>query len=172
MKTLKGQDPDIPQDGDKIICVKNYWDTVGSEGNSLVNGSIGTISNSFQTYFQLPPYMGGLKIDILNYTFNAEDGNIYSGLDCDYKQIINGEESYPPEIKYSLLKNKKLKHLIPYSFEYGYAITVNKSQGSEWDKVLVIEEKVFPRPAAQRIKWLYTAATRASKKLVIIQKEM
>lgn len=171
VKTLLGRDPELPQDGDRVICTRNYWDSIGSNGNALVNGCIGTISKSFDTYFQLPLSFGGSKIDILNCTFEAEDGNIYSNLDCSKKQILTGEESLPSNIKYRLLKNKKLNHLIPYEFEYGYAITTHKSQGSEWDKVLVIEEKAFPRVSTERIKWLYTAATRASKKLVIIQKE-
>ena len=32
------------------------------------------------------------------------------------------------------------KDKIPNQFTYGYAITCHKSQGSEWDNVLVIEE--------------------------------
>ena len=42
-----------------------------------------------------------------------------------------------------MMKNKRTQHLLPYDFTYGYAITGHKSQGSEWDKVLVIEER-FP----------------------------
>lgn len=171
MKELEGKNPDIPQDGDKVICTRNYWDIVGSKGNALVNGSIGTISRSFQTYFNLPFYMNMPKIDILHCDFKSEDGNEYCDLDCGYSQMITGEDPIPTDIRYRLLKNKKLNHLIPYEFEYGYAITAHKSQGSEWDKVLVIEEKSFPRATKEKIKWLYTAITRASKKLVIIQKE-
>ena len=57
---------------------------------------------------------------------------------------------------------------MPREFEYGYAITCHKAQGSEWDKVLVIEEN-FPWNKEEHIRWLYTAATRSSEKLVIVQ---
>jgi len=58
-------------------------------------------------------------------------------------------------------------NLIPKNMYYGYAITTWKSQGSEWDKVLLICEK-FPFDKNERRKFLYTAVTRASSKLVII----
>ena len=57
---------------------------------------------------------------------------------------------------------------IPKEFTYGYAITYWKSQGSEWDKVLVIEEK-FPYDKETHKKALYTACTRAVEKLVWVR---
>ena len=64
--------------------------------------------------------------------------------------------------------NKKTAGLVPMEFTYGYAITTHKSQGSEWDKVLVIEEK-FPYDKEEHARWLYTAVTRASSRLVLIR---
>ena len=40
--------------------------------------------------------------------------------------------------------------------------------GSEWDKVLVIEER-FPFDREEHARWLYTAITRAAEKLVLIK---
>ena len=56
----------------------------------------------------------------------------------------------------------------PQQFDYGYAITAWKAQGSEYDNVLVLEEN-FPFKRDEHIRWLYTAATRASKKLIIVK---
>ena len=50
-------------------------------------------------------------------------------------------------------------------FDYGYAITCHKSQGSEWDDVTVVDESAVFRQ--DRDKWLYTAITRAAKRLTI-----
>jgi exodeoxyribonuclease-5 len=47
--------------------------------------------------------------------------------------------------------------------DYGYCITTHKSQGSEWDNVLVIDEQC-PK-IWDPVRWRYTAITRASKKL-------
>ena len=63
------------------------------------------------------------------------------------------------------LSGEDLKNL-----DLGYAITCHKAQGSEWDKVLVIEEN-FPFAKVDHARWLYTAATRAAEKLVIVTKE-
>ena len=48
---------DKPEDGDKVICCRNYWDIEASGGFSLINGTIGTINNSFTTFHQIPAYM-------------------------------------------------------------------------------------------------------------------
>lgn len=50
---------------------------------------------------------------------------------------------------------------------YGYAITVHKAQGSEWDRVLVIDESFCFRSNAR--KWLYTAITRAASEVVVVR---
>lgn len=50
----------------------------------------------------------------------------------------------------------------PHPFEFGYAITCHKSQGSEWDTTMVIEEKC---KNWDHIRWAYTAATRARTKI-------
>jgi exodeoxyribonuclease-5 len=48
--------------------------------------------------------------------------------------------------------------------DYAYAITCHKAQGSEWDRVVVMNE-VYPKFWPQQ-KWGYTAGTRAAKRLI------
>jgi len=48
--------------------------------------------------------------------------------------------------------------------DYGYVITCHKSQGSEWDHVLVLDEWMPPQVWDMK-RWRYTAITRAAKKL-------
>lgn len=50
-------------------------------------------------------------------------------------------------------------------FTYGYALTCHKSQGSQWDDVLVIDESSAFREHASR--WLYTAVTRAASRVTV-----
>jgi exodeoxyribonuclease-5 len=50
-------------------------------------------------------------------------------------------------------------------FDFGYALTVHKAQGSQWDDVLVYDESgVFREDAG---KWLYTAVTRAATRVTL-----
>ena len=52
-------------------------------------------------------------------------------------------------------------------FDYGYAITAHKSQGSQWNNVLIFDESWCFREDANR--WLYTAITRAQTKVLVYQ---
>ena len=53
------------------------------------------------------------------------------------------------------------------SADYAYCISVHKSQGSEWDKVILIDDEGFLRwDYEAKCKWLYTAFTRAKDKMV------
>jgi exodeoxyribonuclease-5 len=51
-------------------------------------------------------------------------------------------------------------------FDYGYVLTVHKSQGSQWDDVVLFDESfAFPD---SRDRWLYTGITRAAKRLTVV----
>lgn len=52
-------------------------------------------------------------------------------------------------------------------FTYAYAITCHKSQGSEFDNVMVINEPIGR--GEDRRRWTYTAITRAKRNCVLIQ---
>lgn len=51
-------------------------------------------------------------------------------------------------------------------FNYGYALTVHKSQGSQWPNVVLFDESRTFRDDAWR--WLYTGITRASDTITIV----
>jgi exodeoxyribonuclease-5 len=59
----------------------------------------------------------------------------------------------------------RLQHL--QRFEFGYALTVHKAQGSEWDSVLMINESGKFRSDMRQ--WLYTGITRARERLTIVR---
>lgn len=50
-------------------------------------------------------------------------------------------------------------------FDFGYAITCHKAQGSQWDKVFIQNESYCFKNDAAR--WLYTAITRAAQSVTI-----
>jgi len=72
--------------------------------------------------------------------------------------------------------NYKAVQELPYNqralydeFDYGYVLTVHKSQGSQWDDVLLLDDGFLRWDRGQRKRWLYTAITRAAEKLTIIR---
>ena len=55
------------------------------------------------------------------------------------------------------------------NFTFGYALTVHKAQGSQWDDVLIFDESPYFRE--HRSRWLYTALTRAAEKVTVASLE-
>ncbi len=52
------------------------------------------------------------------------------------------------------------------AFDYGYALTGHKAQGSQWDDVVLFDESyTFREP---RARWLNTAITRAAETITIV----
>jgi DNA helicase IV len=92
---------------------------------------------------------------------------MFSGLPIDYLALTTGKPALDNKQSYQLVKSKK--GVPPFDFTYAYAITTHKAQGSEWGKVLIFEEG-FPFDAEEHRRWLYTAVTRASEKVVIIRR--
>ena len=46
-----------PQDGDKIICLRNYWDIFSNNLSPLVNGTIGYLKNTKELNIPIPKYI-------------------------------------------------------------------------------------------------------------------
>lgn len=167
MRELLGKTGD-PQDGDKVICLKNYWNIFASNEDPLINGTIGILKNSFSSFNQIPPYMGSGRIDTLITDFITDNDSCFNKLETDKMMFSTGESSLDWKTSYKLSKNPKTRHLVPLEFTYGYCVTGWKAQGSEWNKVLILEER-FPFDREEHQRFLYTAVTRASEKLVLVK---
>lgn len=157
-----------PEDGDKVICLRNYWDDWADNGDYLVNGTIGYLKNVYSSFNVIPPFFGGKTIDVIRADFTSDTDADYGELQMDTKEILTGERCLDNKTIYRLMRSKRYAHLVPYEFTYGYCITCHKAQGSQWNKILVIEEG-FPFNKEEHARWLYTAATRAINKLVIVR---
>ena len=163
----KGEAPEI---GDKIIGLHNEWNVLSSEGSPLTNGVIGQITSLKKVSRALPRnlhFQG--KMTYLQSDILTENNETFNRIGIDYNFIMNGEKTLTNKQKKALSKNPYYENSVPYEFAYGYAITVHKAQGSQWDKVLVLEEW-FPNDPVEHARWVYTAATRAAQKLVIIKR--
>ena len=171
MRALEGRTGE-PVDGDKIICLRNYWDDSSLNGDALINGTIGILQNSFRTWREIPRFVQSdiRKFDVLvGDLVVPETNDVYQMTEMDRQMIITGEKCCDWRLSYKLGKlRSKYGEIVPKEFTYAYAITTHKSQGSEWDKVVVLEEK-FPFDKNEHARWLYTACTRASEKLVLVR---
>ena len=170
IRNLLGFEKGIIGERERLTCLRNYWDNYSDTDAPLINGTMGYLSNSYETYYKIPSWIkkSNNTIPIISGNFISEDGDNFGLLNMDKNYILIGEGSLTQKEKYILGKNIKYQHLIPYEFTYGYAITTHRAQGSEWSKVLVVEEK-FPFNKEEHARWLYTACTRASSKLVLVR---
>jgi exodeoxyribonuclease V len=128
---------DILHVGEKLMNLRNNHNT------GLMNGSILTV-NSIS---QINKYSNIAIVNVSNGKFSQT-----IKIDLD---IITGIETKP---------KRYLKEIDIHEVDYAYAITCHKAQGSEFNKVMVINEGQY---FDDHNKWLYTAVTRARKKLYI-----
>lgn len=127
--------------GDRVICLKN------NKEKGLLNGGIWSVEKlNFQdlstTIMQVSPLDSGMvQAHALVETHHA---------------WLRGEE-----------KNLHWQEARKYDpFDFAYAITVHKAQGSQWDDVIIFDESATFREDRQ--KHLYTAITRAAEKVTVV----
>jgi exodeoxyribonuclease-5 len=87
-----------------------------------------------------------------------------------YKVIIDMEDGNVFEgdiVKAQFGKEKTLNDTYGNLFDFAYAITVHKSQGSEADEIVLLAEGFQDRGAGDPT-WMYTAVTRAKKNLTVV----
>ncbi|MEG0775717.1 ATP-binding domain-containing protein [Clostridium sp.] len=155
-----------PQEGDKIICLKNYWNELNEYGDPLINGMIGTLSNVEFGKDQGvlgKPMMIDFTPDFINDNDNL---GMMKDLSIDYKLITEGNPTFARDAKPIYQNGKKVP--FPKEFDYGYCITTHKSQGSEYNNVLLFTERFRSMTNEDYQKALYTGITRASSKIVIV----
>ena len=163
----------LPAEGEKLVCTLNDWGkTLDERGYChLVNGIIGTCSDvrgqldglgllDFKPDF-LPDTLEELPFDTGIFT----QGRYHHGYGNKACLLSNGLLVH--ESNSEMLRRFKVRREDTIDrFEFAYAVTCHKAQGSEYDNVVVIDEShVFENRSA----WLYTAVTRAKKKLTIIR---
>ena len=143
-----------PYPGERIICLRNNYDTgimngqIGKliwclpEGQHLLDGTI--MMDGYEDPFVLLIHLGGFGQPSYNGLF---EGN----LNKQFKKELQKHEISSLDF-----------------FDYGYAITVHKSQGSEWNRVVLFPQRNKYQTDDEYRRWLYTAVTRAKEKLFVI----
>ncbi|MEM8650922.1 MAG: ATP-dependent RecD-like DNA helicase [Pseudomonadota bacterium] len=142
LRQLKDFEGPLPAAGDKLVCLRN------DPQKGLLNGSLWQVTSAARTVKQF-----------MNVLIRAED----EGIDrhsAKVKLLKAAFEEPEKEIPWQI----KRRH---DDFDYGYALTVHKAQGSQWDNVVLFDESYAFRE--HRDRWLYTAITRAAEELTIVK---
>ena len=161
----------VLQTGERIIVKRNYWEDCDEDGNALVNGTVGTVANPYESFVRIPSYIKNDRRDLplIGCIFTPDGGKSFDTFEIDKDYLLKEEPCVGWRVSYQLGKLKpKIGDILPKQATYGYALTCHAAQGSEFDKVLVIEES-FPFDKTEHQRWLYTATTRAAEKLVLVR---
>jgi len=132
-----------PDYKDRVICLRNNHE------KEIYNGMIGTIiliDRQDEDWYNVQIEMDGIK-------------EPYSGL-ISIQQFNN-----PQSLNYTKDRRQIMGGDL---FDFGYATTVHKAQGSEAHRVIVFEERFKQMDDEKWKRWLYTAVTRAQHELFII----
>ena len=161
----------VLQTGERIIVKRNYWEDCDEDGNALVNGTVGTVANPYESFVRIPSYIKNDRRDLplIGCIFTPDGGKSFDTFEIDKDYLLKEEPCVDWRVSYQLGKLKpKIGDILPKQATYGYALTCHAAQGSEFDKVLVIEES-FPFDKKEHARWLYTAVSRSAEKCVLVR---
>lgn len=144
LREINGFTTDLPGEGETVICLRNDRDKAISNGElfrvtEVKKPVVGTLGRKARFTVVEPDVEGRapIPVTVREQFFQGK------GKELDWKAKRGTQE-----------------------FDYGYALTCHKAQGSGWPRVCVFDESRAFRDDADR--WLYTAATRASAHLTLV----
>jgi len=128
-----------PVAGDRLVCLRNHHEA------GLLNGTTWNTINC--------DVMEGM--DEIGLDLEDDNGSSLSAL--AHPHFFQGRED---ELSHWQMQEAEC-------FDFGYALTAHKAQGSQWQSVCIFDESHVFRGSSRE--WLYTAITRASERVLIVQ---
>jgi exodeoxyribonuclease-5 len=142
IRSLKGFEGLLPAAGDKLVCLRN------SSEKGLLNGGLWRVTS-----------IGTRAGTALNMLVKSEEEGPH-GPSAKIRVLKAMFEEGPEAVSFD--RRRKTDE-----FDYGYALTVHKAQGSQWDRLVLFDESFAFRDTRDR--WLYTAITRAAETITIVR---
>jgi len=169
--------------GDYLMVVKNnyFWLDKSSQAGFIANGDIVEILEIFRfidlygfrfaevklrmvDYPDEKPFETIIMLDTLYMdtpSLSYEEANkLYQAVNEDYAHLKTKWARYK--------KVKENKYFNALQVKFAYALTAHKSQGGQWRNVFVEQPYQLDLKDTEQLRWLYTAFTRAQKKLYLI----
>lgn len=139
MRELRGIKGSAPTSGEKLVCLKN------DREKGTLNGTLWSVDTIL--------CQSAAAVEMM---VRSDTGTRCARVKVPMPFFLGTEDAMDWRAK---------KHVDQFGF--GYALTVHKSQGSQWDDVILFDESVYFRE--NRARHLYTGLTRAAEKVVVVQ---
>ncbi len=140
MRERRGFTEELPVAGDKLVCLRN------NRRKALFNGGLWTVTERRAS-----------KTKLVTMRVRPED-------DPSARET---KVTVRPECFLGAVEQLSWEERRHYDeFDFGYVLTVHKSQGSQWDDVVLFDESFAFTES--RARWLYTGITRAAKRLSVV----
>jgi exodeoxyribonuclease-5 len=161
--------------GDYMMVVKNnyFWLPEGSAAGFIANGEMygfrfADVTIRFIDY----PDEKDLDVRILLDTLKSESPALSSADNNRLFQEVMKDYEELPSRRGRIEKVKVNPWFNALQVKFSYALTCHKTQGGQWDTVFIdqgyLNEKMMN---LEYLRWLYTAVTRATKKLYLVNFE-
>jgi exodeoxyribonuclease-5 len=142
LRVLQGFKGKWPNKGEKVVCLRNNHE------KGLLNGALYHIVSEPEVYED---------IERLDMTIEPVDGGQAIDVHAHTHHFVAKEDA---------LKKQWFQRKEAEEFDFGYALTCHKTQGSQYQNPVIFDESFIARD--KRYQWLYTATTRAQKSLTLI----
>lgn len=139
LRQLKGHHDPYPVVGDRLVCLRNNSEL------GLLNGALFHVAD-----------VTGVMDEKVFMSITPEDSIVSLEVGAHEHYFLGKED----ELKWFEKREAQ-------EFDYGYALTVHKSQGSQWDSVGLFDESYCFK--ADRHRWLYTGITRAAESITVVR---
>ena len=180
---IRGQEDELST-GDFLMVVRNnyFWLPEGSKAGFIANGDMVEVMRIYEINELYDCSFARISVRLVDYP-DEENLECIVLLDVltsespamtyeQYKKFYDEVAKDYTDIPKRAQRNKEIK-LNPYfnalQVKFAYAITCHKSQGGQWENVFV-EQGYFTSDMLSKeyFRWLYTALTRTTKKLHLI----
>ncbi len=167
--------------GDQIMIVKNNYHHTSEEMEFLANGDVAVVRRlrRYEEYYgkrfvtatlRFPDYDDmELECKVMLDTLTLDTPALTADQSREF--FFKVEEDYMdiPIKKDRYTKIKEDDFYNALQIKFSYAITCHKAQGGQWDCVF-IDRMIFGEEemSVEMLRWLYTAITRAKKRVVLI----
>lgn len=151
IRDMCGYEGSAPMVDEPLLICQN-----SKKYEKLVNGSFVTCESAPEDLIK------GDASFLLGITDEYGDSYSFEVYQGQFEEHIAKEQGYFSAPKFEGFDAKRTNEIV----DFGWVITTHKSQGSQWDNVVVHDESGVFRTDAD--KWLYTACTRAAKELTIV----